>query len=184
MERLYGIWIEPPRIIRKELTVLIKNFAPIYDSPAGIIPHITLLPAVKGSTDSEMIVEIKQIAKTMSRIIITFNGLKAGDSYWKSIYMEAEKNAPLDLLFKEFRNHFLERLKIVPKEFAPHLSLLYGTYSPKIATKILADFNQFQFGKHPFNYHQQFLASEISLFYLEDLDVPSSWKLVKRIKLR
>ncbi len=183
VNQLYGIWIEPPKIIRDELEIMIHSIEKEFSSLPGIIPHITLLPAVRGSNPRLMIKEMKEAVKNFQDIPIKFDGLKTGDSVWKSIYINIEKNAQLQLLFDSFLKYFSDRLEITPKAFLPHLSLLYGTFSKEKQLEISSRFQNYTFGAHQFDFNRLFIVGELSLFYLQDLNDPASWSLVKRIRL-
>ncbi len=164
MVRLYGIWIKIPRDVNILLKEIINEFKDKYDSPF-IEPHITILPAVTAENDDEIIEKVSNIVKTMSPFAIKFEGIKSGNSYWKSIFIEVKNAHDIKSVHRPFFQNFINNLFIKPNGFEPHLSLLYGDFNKKIKREIVEKIKGFKIGSKQFNFNQTLLMEEIGVYH-------------------
>ena len=121
MTQPWSLWLLPgnrengkyARIIKK---LNLRNGLPSFD------PHLTLFGRINANPEP-LFDFFKNMANKQKTITTKINKIKFVTSYWKSFYIDIEKNASLEALQKQMIapiNHLRDYL------FDPHLSLAYG----------------------------------------------------------
>ena len=170
----YTLWFVPEGALLDELTELIDNISDEYDSPK-FTPHVTLLGSITGSTKEEVLTKVSELAEKIEPLTITLTELTYPSSYsndyeafYRSLYILGERTRPL-MRANELARELFGRVNDPP--FNPHLSIMYGPFSPETKDKIIQ-----QYGRE-FNVH----FKVDSIYVCSDKGQPKDWKFIKKI---
>lgn len=152
-----SIWLSPARdsdFFKSSSQIIGKSGGPVFD------PHITLLHLAKATEKDieEVVAKIKQLAAGINPFSVKFNGTKTGSTFFRSIFLEAEKSAHLSEVFQKAENQFANFVE-KQAEYYPHLSLFYGKHSEELVNKIKPDASSIE--------HAEISITRIDLFLTE-----------------
>ena len=121
MTQPWSLWLLPDAGDNVKYKSIIKNIS--HETGLSYFePHLTLFGRINANPEP-LFDLFKNMAKKQKRISTKIKKIKFGISYWKSFYIDIEKNASLEALQKQMIapiSHFRDYL------FDPHLSLAYG----------------------------------------------------------
>ena len=122
MTQPWSLWLLPDARDNVKYKNIIKNIS-LETGLSYFEPHLTLFGRI--NTNPEPFFELfEDMANKQKRISTKVKKIKFGTSYWKSFYIDIEKNSSLEALQKKMIapiNHLRDYL------FDPHLSLTYGS---------------------------------------------------------
>tara|TARA_Y100000996_G_scaffold7987_1_gene6728 strand:- start:587 stop:1093 length:507 start_codon:yes stop_codon:yes gene_type:complete len=121
MRQPWSLWLLIDGKDNGKYTRIVKELSLSSRSPS-FEPHLTLFGRI--NVDPEPHFKFfKNMATKQKKISTKIKNIKFGTSYWKSFYIDIEKNTSLEALQKQMIapiNHLRDYL------FDPHLSLAYG----------------------------------------------------------
>ena len=122
MTQPWSLWLLPDARDNVKYKNIIKNIS-LETGLSCFEPHLTLFGRI--NANPEPFFELfEDMANKQKRISTKVKKIKFGTSYWKSFYIDIEKNSSLKALQKQMIapiNHLRDYL------FEPHLSLAYGS---------------------------------------------------------
>ena len=122
MTQPWSLWLLPDARDNVKYKNIIKNIS-LETGLSYFEPHLTLFGRI--NANPEPFFELfEDMANKQKRISTKVKKIKFGTSYWKSFYIDIEKNSSLEALQKKMIapiNHLRDYL------FDPHLSLTYGS---------------------------------------------------------
>ena len=122
MTQPWSLWLLPDARDNVKYKNIIKNIS-LETGLSYFEPHLTLFGRI--NANPEPFFELfEDMANKQKRISTKVKKIKFGTSYWKSFYIDIEKNSSLEALQKQMIapiNHLRDYL------FDPHLSLTYGS---------------------------------------------------------
>jgi 2'-5' RNA ligase len=130
MSNVYSIWLIPEGEDREKLQKVVNTLAGEFGAPV-FQPHITIVPDYEAELNDILDVLPGLSWKSRGPLKITFSGPSIGESYYRSVYMLAEKSPELLELFSSIRN----QIKFEGDVF-PHMSLIYGDFDVETRKKI------------------------------------------------
>jgi len=164
----FSLWLRPSQKKIDELTKIISKLSHHYGT-TPFPPHITLLSGIEIDLGS-IINTCKKISKQYKKFPIPLLGLDFTESFYRNLYIQAEKTPVLLELYEDITR----QLKTEPKEeFLPHLSLLYGNIDPASKDKIKAKLEQ----AYTDNFHCQRLD-----IYATHAEI-QTWHLIQAFEL-
>ena len=121
MTQPWSLWLLPDARDNVKYKRIMKNMS-LKTGLTSFEPHLTLFGRIN-ATPEPLFKFYKKIANKQKRISTKIKKIKFGNSHWKSLYIDIEKNTSLEALQKQMIapiNHLRDYL------FDPHLSLAYG----------------------------------------------------------
>lgn len=159
----YSLWIRPFGDTAFRLQQRIKELGETYNAPV-FEPHVTLLGGLeRGKT--ELVQLTDTLAGSLHPFDITLD--KAGylDRFYQCLFIHAVKSEPLMNARKMAERLFGHE---DPREFMPHLSLLYGDFSRDRKERILNTIGR--------EFHITFNARNLLL--INTTGKPGNWKKI------
>ena len=121
MTQPWSLWLLPDARDNVKYARIIKKLSHRTGFPS-FEPHLTLFGRINANPEP-FFEFFRNMANKQKTISTKIKKIKFGTSYWKSFYIDIEKNASLEALQKQMIapiSHFRDYL------FDPHLSLAYG----------------------------------------------------------
>jgi len=141
-EKRYSLWLMPRGDVYNTLSKIISRLSEKYSAPY-FEPHVTLLGRLTGN-EEEIISKASQLADCTRTYEIKLNKLDFLDEYFKCLFIKAEATEPLLSANLRARKIFAQQYY---SEYMPHLSLMYGRFSPEVKKEIITEIgNEFHFG--------------------------------------
>ena len=160
----YFLWLTPSESVLRQLQALIDSLAHEHGGPS-FEPHITLLSRLQGNaTDLET--RIAQLAARFAPITLHCPTLGWSDEYYRCLYLNVEKDPYLISLYDHAR---AEIPHAVSKDFAPHVSLIYGHLVEQTKLKIATALQDI--------YPKRVPVDRLSMYHAPG--EPETWRLVK-----
>lgn len=134
-----SLWLIPAGEKYQRFAALIKKLAKKYAGPI-FKPHITLL----GETDlpkEEVLRRCEQLVAGQKPFTITLKDIGYQNYHFRALFLKVQKNQQLLALHKRAKEIF--DMRNIPP-YMPHLSLLYGNYSPEVKKKIIKEIGKGQ----------------------------------------
>jgi len=117
----YSLWLEPDPDTRARLQPLMATLAERLASPL-FAPHITLCSPLHGDPE-DLAMYCSQLATQTGAIHVTPLSIDHGVSYYRSLYITLDADAPLKALHASACEHF--QVPVLSSYF-PHISLVYA----------------------------------------------------------
>lgn len=130
----YSLWLEPSGKVGFRLQERIKKLSEKYDTPM-FAPHVTLLGGLKASK-TELISLVDTLAHTLQPFELTLTTVDRRSRYYQALFIHVEKTKALMSLRKTAERFFNTSNN---EDYMPHLSLLYGDFSPQQKELMLND---------------------------------------------
>ena len=130
----YSIWILPPEPVFDRLTQIIAQISKQYSTPY-FDPHVTLLGDLT-LREEEMVATTQQLTNFLKPFTLTLTTAGYLNEYFKSLFITVEETEELMEAHQKARTLFN---RAQDPKFFPHLSLMYGNFSPEIKEKILSE---------------------------------------------
>ena len=121
MKQPWSLWLLPDNKENGKYARIIKKLSLRTGLPS-FEPHLTLFGRIYANPEP-LFEFFKNLANEQKTISTRIKKVKFGTSYWKSLYIDIEKDTSLEALQKQMIvpiNHLRDYL------FDPHLSLAYG----------------------------------------------------------
>ena len=117
-EQTFSIWLKSSSNDVASIKNQIDSFAE-EENKASFDPHVTLVTKINSQEKANNILD--HIKK--EKIIVTFDRICEGESYFQRLYLTVSDNLPF--------NNLVINLESWPSLWVPHLSLYYGNELPK-----------------------------------------------------
>lgn len=122
----FSLWAAPASDgpLRARLSDLIKDFSDRYRTPP-FAPHVTVLGGFgepQGLSEEEVMSRCAALCKGLKPYTCRVKELSSGASYFQCVYLLMEKTEEVQHPFTKA----CAALDVVPKDYMPHLSLVYG----------------------------------------------------------
>lgn len=133
-EKRYSIWLMPSGDVYRRLSGIISRLSEGYSAPY-FEPHVTLLGGLAGR-EEEILSKASQLAARISPYEIRLNKVDFLDEYFRCLFIRAKADEPVLSANLSARNAFNRQHD---PTYMPHLSLMYGNFSPEIKEEIIAE---------------------------------------------
>lgn len=164
--KTYSLWLIPDEPAFSNSSKIIENLSEKYNSPK-FIPHITLLGRMEGE-EEDLIKKTEKLVTQLFPLTIKLESFGFSEYKHKALYLNVEKSEELLSANKKASKIFNH-----DAEFAPHLSLLWGTFDIDLKLKIIEDLGE---------QNDTFKISSIVLYDITDTN-ENLWKEIKRLKI-
>ena len=158
----------PSGDVYNRLVNLISQLSKKYSAP-NFEPHVTLLSQVVGS-EEEIIAKASQLADSLRPYEIKLTTVNYLDEYFKCLFVRIKETEDVMRANEKAR----ERCRHPDAKYMPHLSLLYGNFSPKIKEDIIKEIGK--------EINMSFKVKSINLFFTEG--EVKNWYRVKEFNLK
>lgn len=116
----FSIWLMFVKEDELKLQKLIDHLCNEFNSPF-FKPHLTLLSKIENRDN--LIDRFSQLVENLEPFDLNITGIKYSDEFYKSLYLEIEKNETLNKLFLKAVSLYIGIVNLI--DFKPHISLLY-----------------------------------------------------------
>jgi 2'-5' RNA ligase len=125
---MIGFWIFliPQASQHKKYNQITKSLSTDYNSP-DIDVHVTILGPLEAQ-EKDLINKVKSIAKRFERIEVEILGMNYTNTVTQCVFAQIKMSPKLLTLYKELELNLQYTNK---SPFFPHMSLLYGDFSPE-----------------------------------------------------
>jgi len=173
-EKKYSLWLMLSGDVYNRLVNLISHLSEKYSAP-NFEPHVTLLSQVVG-TEKEITAKTSQLATLIKPYEIKLTDLNYLDEYFRCLFIKVEETEEVMNANTKAREIFGENIvnRHSDARYTPHLSLLYGNFSPQIKEEILKETGK--------EFNASFKVESICLFFTEG--EINNWHKVKEFTLR
>jgi len=130
----FSLWLQPTGQAHNRLANIIKELSKQYHTPV-FEPHVTLLGGLIGNQET-LAARTVQLAKSAQPNIVILTTVDYLDEYFRCLFAVVEKTDWLTNLNAKARKLF--HCEDAP-EFMPHLSLMYGNFSPTTKQRIIVE---------------------------------------------
>jgi len=164
----FSIWLMPTGTAYKELLNLISKLSQEYSSPV-FQPHVTLIGGLSGKKE-EIIFKSSKLASQISPYKIKISKPAYFNEYFRSLFLKVKKTKEVMEANLKAKEIFSYNKK---SEYFPHLSLMYGNFSPKIKEKIISELGEINL---------EFKVEELHLFFTAGK--PKNWYEIEKFDLK
>jgi len=164
----YSIWLMPTGEIYKKLNGLIFQLSREYNTPK-FEPHVTLFGRILGHKE-EVILKTAQLASMVKPYKIELNRVEYLDEYFRCLFLKAKETNKVIKANQEAKKIFSRETDL---KYMPHLSLMYGDFTPQIKEKIITEIGK----KIPVSFD----VDNIHLFSTDSK--PQNWRRIKKFYL-
>lgn len=158
----YSIWLMFQKDDEILFQSIIDELCKEFNSPL-FKPHLTLLAGIE-EEEENLFNKFSKIVENLNSFYIKVVDVKYSIEFYKSFFLEIEKDKFLEDLFRKAINIF--DLKINSSDFHPHISLLYSNESIEIKALLLERFAGLV--------DKKIFVNKISLVKTEG--IPSNWE--------
>jgi 2'-5' RNA ligase len=130
----YSLWLMPAGDVRNRLAGLIDWLSACYGAPQ-FPPHVTLLGSCVGAR-REVVRQAAAVAAACRPFVIRLEAIDFLDEYYRCLFARAALTAPLRQAHRVTCRVFGHDRE---PAFMPHLSLLYGNFSPSLKKRLVAE---------------------------------------------
>ena len=172
-----SLWIVPPDPLLDALREAVARFAGLTGTPP-FEPHVTLLGDLRGSPRGAHPLA-RELAEAVAPFVVRFEGLAAGDSFFRSVYLRVAPSEELFAARRAAERLFAGQFGAGKREeaFEPHLSLAYGA-DDRTREALLAEARRLNLDSRSFPANRITLAHSSSEIPIEQ------WSRVEEIGLR
>lgn len=135
----YSLWLMPTGEVYNKLATLISQLSKEYSAP-NFEPHITLLGPIVGP-EEKIIAKTSQLTKFIQPYKINLTIVNSyPDEYYKRLFIRAKETKDVINANIKARKIFGQHIVGQPPDtkYMPHLSLLYGNFSPQMKEEIIS----------------------------------------------
>lgn len=168
MAKRYSLWMMPSGDIYNRLAKTISQLNREYSTP-NFEPHVTLIGRVVGS-EEYILPKTSQLATLIRPYEIRLTAVDYLDEYFRCLFIRVEETEHVMDANLKARGIFNRQQD--PK-YMPHLSLMYGNFTPRIKEKIIAGIGR--------EFNMKFEARSIHIFSTNG--EPKDWYRVKELPL-
>jgi len=154
--------------VYKKIAEMISTLSRRYESP-DFPPHVTLLGELLGS-EEEIVTKTEELADQIRPLTIMLTHFDSLQEYFRCLYVRADESDDL-----VDTNHIAKRIfnRHQDPKFTPHLSLMYGTFSPRVKDEIIKELGN--------EFSMRFEAGSIHLYSTNG--EPKDWYRLKQLAL-
>ncbi len=128
-----SLWLMPTGELTTRINATIQRLAHTYASP--LFPaHLTLVGPIAQSAD-EINQKARQLAQAQPAFTVTLDSIDYQDFYYRALFIKAQKVPALLDLYASTTSLFG---LTSDTEYMPHISLLYGNFTPEIKQQIIS----------------------------------------------
>lgn len=166
MKNTYSLWLIPTGEAYNQFAEIISRLSAKHHSPK-FEPHVTLIGAIIG-TEEELSAKIAQLAKLIKPFKIKLGIMDYFNERHKALLVRAEKTPELIEANKITREVF----DLPPDpEYMPHLSLLYGDFSPETKEEIIKELGR--------EFNIEFKSKGVCLYFTTGEEDENNWHKIK-----
>ncbi len=166
----YGIWVVLPRGADRVLGAAIRLLSRKYGTEP-FKPHLTLVPLVKGSRRAIM-AKAKALSAVVAPFDVRLGAPKGGGNYYSAVFINIRKGNGLARAHSNARKIFGSA---VPRGYAPHISLVYGSLGRDTRKVIISGLD------HVAKSVDNFTATKIAVYSI--VSKASGWKRIAEFSL-
>jgi len=160
----YFLWLTPTESVLRQLQALIDSLAHEHGGPS-FEPHVTLLSRLQGNAP-DIEAAIARLAAGFTPFTLRCPTLDWSDEFYRCLHLNVEKDPCLISLYDRART---EIPHAASKDFAPHVSLIYGHLAEPTKRMIAAALQD--------NYPKSIPVDRLSLCHAPG--GPETWQLVR-----
>jgi len=123
----YSLWLKPRGELYSRLVDIIKRLGREYHAPI-FEPHVTLLSSLTMEKEAA-IDKAARLAGQLRPYTVRLNTIESGRNYYRCVYILVAPTEAVTAAQEKARLVFDRKDAPV---YVPHLSLLYGRYSPRL----------------------------------------------------
>jgi len=129
----FGLFLIPSTNQYKKHTKTIKSLCKKYAIPE-FDAHVTVIGTIEAE-EKDVIKKVKKIAEGYKKMEVEILGINFSDTYYKCVFAQIKMTPQLLNLYRELGAEFEY---ISKSAFFPHMSFLYGDFSPEEKSNIAA----------------------------------------------
>ena len=137
MKQLLSVWLVPQLEDEKYLSDVVNKLAKKNNSPV-FIPHLTLFGDIKIEI-GKLKNAIDKVSENIKPIKIKKTQISQSEIFFKTVFIEFEKNEILTNIFENFVKETNKKKDI--NTFKPHVSLMYKLLTTEDKLKIIENIN-------------------------------------------
>jgi len=118
----YALWLKPDDAAEQQLQAVINTLAVKYRAPQ-FTPHMTLLGRLFGE-EADLDAKTESLAARLNEFSVKLTGFAGAPYYFRCFFAPIASSPELRHAVDEAASHFSAS---AGSDFAPHISLLYGT---------------------------------------------------------
>ncbi len=165
----YSLWLIPAGEVYQKLAKTISQLSRQYSAP-NFEPHITLLGQL-ARPEEEVLSKTSQLATLLRPLEIKLTRVDYLDQYFRCLFIRVEETKEVVKANLKAREVFSRQND---PQYTPHLSLMYGHFTPKIKEKIIAEIGR--------EFNLSFKVRNIYLFSTKG--EPKDWCQAKKFPLK
>ncbi len=169
MEKSYSLWLVPVGQVYDKFVDLISRLSKEYSTP-NFEPHITLLGEEIGE-EKEIIDKTSRLAALIKPYEAKLTNIDYLDEYFRCLFVRIKETSGVMGANLKAREIFNRKTDPV---YMPHLSLMYGHFSPETKEKIIKEIGR--------EFNKSFEVGSIHLFCTEG--EVKAWHRVKEFMLK
>jgi hypothetical protein len=164
----YHLWLMPSGARYDLLADTIAELSRLYQAPY-FDPHVTLLGTLTGS-EPEIVTNAARLAHELDPFEIRLGPPSYTEHYFQCLFLQVEETRPL-------MEAHAKTAVVFDREpnYRPHLSLLYGRYSPALKERIIAGLSS--------ELREPFLATCLNVIKAAS-DNPEDWQRIRSLAFR
>jgi 2'-5' RNA ligase len=167
--RKYSLWFIPTGAVGRKFSQLIVQLAEHYSSPA-FPPHVTLIGSIE-AYEKEIIKKTQKLASLIRPFSMQLTTIASTTFYYRALFVKVEPSTEVISAYQQAKRLFPNSQKT---GYIPHLSLLYGDFSPETKKEIIKKIGE--------NFTDTFKADTLYLYLTED--TASDWQRIKAFPLQ
>jgi len=131
----YHLFLEPTGELRDVLRTTIERLAEAYGGPV-FPPHVTLVPAIEGLNDEQVLEKARTLASELTPFSIQFGSLSGEPTFFRTYYVCVQNSPELT-----HAHELAQKVYGMSSEesYRPHLSLFYGNLDEERRTKLVSE---------------------------------------------
>jgi len=165
--KTYSLWLVPEESALSKFLKIIGDLSEKYNSPK-FEPHITLLSRIEGEED-DLIKKTEELVSFLSTLTITLESFGFSKYPHKALYLNVKKTDELLSAHEKASEIYSHNA-----EFAPHMSLLWGTFDIDLKLKIIEELGE---------QNDTFKISSVELYDITNED-ENLWKCIEKINIK
>lgn len=167
----YSLWIIPPKSISEGLAAVISRLSQQNSSPY-FKPHITLLGDVT-LLEEEMLSRTSKLTNLISPFRLKLTTVSYLREYFRCLFIKVEESEEIIEANQKARTLFNREHD--PK-FMPHLSLMYGDFSPEKKEEIISEIGN--------DFHMTFEVKSLHLVLSSSHIAPENWRTLRQFRFQ
>jgi 2'-5' RNA ligase len=162
----YSIWLMPEYILNDQLQNKIQSLGSVFGGPF-FEPHVTLVSGFLGKR-KELIEKTETISNKISPFKILFDGIAYLDEFFRPLFLKVKFSPHL----RAARNLACAELAWDEIDYLPHMSLIYGDFTPIQKEKMISTLGLFP---------DSFSVNKIYLIHNDEIQM--KWRVIRGFPL-